>query len=1108
MEPPINSDRPPHRQYARGPLNPSDAYGDPRAQGLTSPEALDISLAASNRRSSHEQNVGRSGGTPTALADPPLSTSVKANTDGNSEGGVRASASPPTALSSHLSPPAAAALRSPKVVSVSVVGALDEKGQQTQLPAEALLGKTMATTESPTTAKAKDTAAADVVHSPLVPPPPPPNVLETSAASLRSSSASNDAHGGAQQMTGEAGGVTLSPANSVNTEAKGIDIHTAPTHSHGASENLPTANAAALSREQNEPTPGSTPASSENRSKRVKAMATGSHQKPSHTSVRRALYCSATPTKQKPKRAAITAAQIAELLTGAGGTPSRTLTSDKASKANVSGSLPSMCAVDLPLGLLVLYCAAEDDTSETKNVAATSPASAHLSAAYGLLYFLRQLSDMRRRDRRRAILQQASAAEEAKCKELYETAVKRRNATAALQAARAQEVEKEELEQCTFHPELSPAAKSVAGKGAKDFMAKCLEWKVETERRLKQKYERQVEMEAEAVAMAAAQNGVPAPGEAMTERSRRLLEEPEVQERLKARPNLWEAKKPAAETIAHDPQGLTASLLGAPIGSKVEEEQAAVLHRLRRSDAVGQDASLLSKSDLQRPNKGKGRAVQQFLSRVEEDAARREAIAARLTSRYHNPDMERYEAGTGQQLFTPNAMPTVWKDGRRVGYEDLTEEEQRDFRVELEKAGMGFVLARYSRDQKDRSERQDRDGRDHVDGNSETRDASPHLQSGALTTAQRERFMASLQDAMTRREQNLQRVRAQATAEETFHPRITPRSIRMARQKNGNKPIYERSTVARDVATVSAKSPSKETDAEPKRSLNASHKDRPLPDVAALFLARNEQWSEARQRRLERVAAEVEEKRHGDCTFSPRRFFNDPGDSPVQSDGATEGRGVHAPHPLDSSGEGNEQGRHRTTHARHYQDELATAADVRLMNELELLRSGAAFRDERFVRAVCDRTGVSDWRQAMANLSLQSAPRLSSSRTGASPPSHGGSAAGGAHSSSWQISPIATRSNRPSASPYAAPRHVDPRPEASLPSTYVSQHCVPMMRTESGATQTPTHHHSCTADAYSSRRSPISRANAREDFDDVPPIEDPWAALDAQTDAILKRHGY
>ncbi|KPA84899.1 hypothetical protein ABB37_01352 [Leptomonas pyrrhocoris] len=1118
METSAEEESAPLRQNIRGSLSCSSDHGDKDAQNFAPPKTVGIVPTVHNCQSSHEQNAGLGGAAAATPAYTALPSSAIANTNHHNEGAVEASTAHPTTLTLQLSPVAAAAAPpSPKTGSATTLSALKGKEHRSPPTDGVLRSERVTAMKSTAATKSAGCETADAPNSSLFLPPQPlplPSVPKNSAASWCTPSTSHGGDEGSQPALGETHGARSSPAEPLPTTAETAETHATPTRCGESSDDVAVAVSFTASRRtKREQPPESPPAASENKFKRTTAVAARPHQKPSHTAVRRAQHSAATPIKQKPKKATITAAQIAELLTAAGGTPSKTATPDKANKTNTSSSPPPIYALDLPLGLLVLYCAAEDVCSATESVAAPSPAPAHptTTAAYSLLYLLEQLSDMRRRDRRRAALRQANATEEAKCKELFEAAATQRSANAARHAAHVQEVEAAEREQCTFHPEVSRVAQSISGKGTKDFMAKCLEWQQEAERRLKHKYERQAELEAKQAVAAAAQSGMAAPGEFMTERSQRLLETPSAQERLKARPSLWEAKKPTAETTACDSRALTAHLVRAPIGSKMEEEQEAVLHCLRNPDVSGQETSLLDTSDLQRGDKKKGDTVKQFLSRVEEDAARRASVAARLVFRYHNPEMERYEVGTGQQLFTPNAMPTAWKDGRRVNYEDLTEEEQQDFRAVLRKAGLDFVLTRYSRDQKGRSVRHDGGEGDGADESTRARDASSNPPGGALTRAQQERFVASLQEALKSREKNLQRVREQATAEETFHPRITPRSIRMARHKNGSKPIYERSTIARDVAAVPAKSPSKETDTEAKRSLDTSLKGKPLPEAAELFLARNEQWSEARQRRLERLTAMEEEKRYGDCTFSPNRNFDDTEHSPLQfSDAADEGR-AHEPHPLDSSREGSRQAGHRSTHTRHHHDELATAADVRLMNELELLRSGAAFRDERFVQAVCDSTGVSDRRQAMAKLSLQSAPRLSSSgsRVGTSTAPHRGNATDSVRSPSRQFSPIAKRSLRPSASPYAVPTRLGPRREASLPSAYESQHSVPMMRTESGATQTPTHRHSY-ADNLRSSQSPqlLSKANARKSLEELPPVEDPWTALDAQTDAILKRHGY
>ncbi|CAG9580421.1 conserved hypothetical protein [Leishmania major strain Friedlin] len=833
----------------------------------------------------------------------------------------------------------------------------------------------------------------------------------------------------------------------------------------------------------------------------------------------------ATPSKRVSKGRSATPGCAAALLRGILGTatPADRAAADARKNRAVSTAPPPISTLDLPVGLLLLYCAAEETCTALEGGATSSTASA---LAHSLLYILEQISDLRRRDHRQAALKQASELERAKCEELYEAAEKKRALAAAQRTAHAQAVEQEELGACTFRPAVSKMARRMEAKGVKNFMEKCMMWKAEADRRLRQRCDHLAEVEAEQRAAAAAQSGMLTPGKAVTKGSRRLLAQPSVQERLKSRPRLWEVKRPSegpqeggvhvlvpahvlADTATSSPR-----LVGAPITSSTAEEQEAVLRELRRpgTEAGASDdlpLQLPQNTSTSRVSKNSEGTVKGFLSRVEQDAERREQTVAKLQARYHNPDAELFEGGTGRPFFCPNAMPMVWKDGHRVSYDDLPKEKQRDFRAELRRAGLDFVLAHYLRERQ-REKRQNvtgsgrgssvaaqGDGADVGEGSTAPRHSISSQSHGhALTVARQARFMASLEAALARKQKSWERLRAQATAEETFHPKITKRSERMALHKTGGTPIYERPTELRRGSSAEG-ARSEKSQGQPS---SAVHKDRPLPEVAQVFLDRSGKWMESRQRRLQHLAEMEEERRRAECTFTPNRYFGDACEKTEVSRGMEVSRtgassDTDALVGPDAAG-GDAEGCRDTSQSRVLlQDLMASAADVRVINELELLRTGAAYRDARFVQAVCDQSGLTDARRAMANLSLQSAPRLTRSRKDAweaSRPPHQSSA------TLFQspLSPIPQRSNRPSASPYTLPR----RDTTSFSSFHESApKSVPTL-SQGESAQTP-------MPRSVARDATAARSGVRDFTLSVPPVEDPWAALDAQTDAILKRYG-
>ncbi|KAK7201994.1 hypothetical protein NESM_000267400 [Novymonas esmeraldas] len=849
---------------------------------------------------------------------------------------------------------------------------------------------------------------------------------------------------------------------------------------------------------------------------------------------RRRSATSASPSRRVGRtRGPTSSVYIAALLRGILGTATP---ADKAAVAAaasagktrgaVSTAPPPVSRLDLPVGLLVLYCAAEEACAVVEGathasaagagVAATVAAAATAAAGYSMLYILEQLSDLRRRDHRAAALQRASEVERVKCEQLYVAAARRRAFAAAQEATHALAVEEEELGACTFHPAVSETAQRVEGKGTKDFMQKCVAWRAEADRRLQHKYERFAEVEAEQQAAAAALDGTLVPGEAMTAESRRLLEQPGVQARLKARPCLWEAKRPAEESPGGVVAPTAAELIGAPVTSAMRVEQEAVLHLLRLPatsvDASADASQLPPNTSASRAPKSGAVSMKEFLSRVEHDAQRREQQSARLQARYHNPAVEQFIPATGQPLFRPNAMPTTWKEGRRVGYDDLSKEEQDAFRAELRRTGHEYVLTHYLREQQRERRRSamssvraadtppppPQDGEadttlTSVEGAAQSASPSSGAPARAVSVSAQSRFMASLEAAVARHAQSRERALAQATVEETFRPQLTKRSVKMALHKTGGTPIYKRPLPSREEAAAEPLSSS--------FSPSPRHKDRALPEAAELFLARNGQWSEARQQRLQRLAGLEEERQLSGCTFNPNRDFGGAHEATaVPPPGGAEGTPAGGT-PRAMGGDAAST-RHASSqlHARP-QDVLASAADVRVMNELELLRTGAAYRDGRFVQAVCDNSGTSDVRRAMANLSLHSAPRLTGSDSGAwvtspSQPRHTASSALHTH-----LSPIQQRSHQPSSSPYLAPRRSTRAP--SFPFHETPPVSAPR-RSMSDSTQTPMHRPAA-GEVAAARHHPL-RAGASASSS--PSVDDPWAALDAQTDAVLRRCGF
>lgn len=742
------------------------------------------------------------------------------------------------------------------------------------------------------------------------------------------------------------------------------------------------------------------------------------------------------------------------------------LSSNSPDQSNASAAESSVSGMlDLPMGLLLLYYAVRDTCATADLSQDADPPS----SAYSLLFILERVSAMRRREHRRAMLQEASALEQRKCDELYEAALQRRAQQAAVATSRAVEVAAAELAECTFHPTVSEAAHRHAFHGRlEDFMDKCLKWREEADRRLHARY---------ADGESAGANLAGGKTNAMNARSRHLLLRADVQDRLQGRPALWVPKDAGSAAGSHG--GSERS--GMPLTKTKIREYNALLHDLLMAEETGGDSTPEAavshhiSSACSQPLSTSSATIKGFLNRVKEDITQREANSTKLQKRFCDPTRGSYEPMTGQPYFIPNAMPTVVRDGQRVSYDQLNAAEQEEFRAYLQQNGMEYVLVRYLQSKRQGVQ------------------ASPAARLGQDEVPL---ILAMAEDA-TRRAKNLERVRQQATLEETFRPHITPRSVRLARHRTGGVKIYDRPPKSEPQRTHSAstlrgtRSPGMHAGSG---YLSPSRK-RPLstetPASTVALLARSDLWVGSRNRRLQEVAAMEEERQFSECTFEPRCSSVHGQLTPWKTVNGTSPPAAVIEDPARALTLVDESGHRASVLSTRALDAMANSADVRVINELELLRSGIAYRDTGFIEAVCETSGVQDVRRALSNVSLRTAPRLprrsNSSRPSLSHPS-----------------PILRRSYQPSMSPLHSHQE-----GAVMWATPLSRGDGTQLDGNSSSEW-----HTSTDAAMKHRPPPPSRRSnsIRQPLKDVlgslPPVEDPWAALDAQTEAILKHHGF
>lgn len=607
-----------------------------------------------------------------------------------------------------------------------------------------------------------------------------------------------------------------------------------------------------------------------------------------------------------------------------------------------------------------------------------------------------------------------------------------------------------------------------------------------------------------------------------------------------------------------------------------------------------------------------------YVARMEADAARRAQAAEKLHRKQEDSNGgAHYSEVTGQALFTPNAMPTAMSNGRRVPYGELSPAEQKEFRRFLQRSGQGYVLGRLvSRRGGDLSTSDSGGGGDTTNTNTTSSGAPRQRPSFAGDVD------AALAAAADSRQRGMARITAAATAEETFSPHISDRSAWMAKRKVGTAKIYERPTPPRFDAEVVKKERSAERRRQeeeegryrsrhPHNSINntsvtsdqhGGSEDSVSRAMAERVIARSVVWQERREGRRRALAARLAAEEQAACTFTPARAaahrlapsFN-ANASPSCGDSHSGHRRPtymsdvmsleYDPLATNAAGRRNNSNGNGNAHVDPSGGvytgvelgELAAAAEVRVANDVELLRARTADMDPEFLARVFGgghgrgggsggprhiNTNVSDTNAAFDNSRSGRAKRLGAAVVGLkrtpqyrlealtrinAPPLNSG---GGSSGVSFQSGadrhtpppPTTTGMPRPAAAHTAKPsgirgynhdphhHHVSPTPSA-LPHPYdPSPVDVLSCLTAPSVSRSPNR------DRW---RQVVMSGAGHEDEDDeeeeergygdghrrydhgtdghyynhddgddesLSQLSDPWAALDAQVDLILRRY--
>lgn len=629
-----------------------------------------------------------------------------------------------------------------------------------------------------------------------------------------------------------------------------------------------------------------------------------------------------------------------------------------------------------------------------------------------LLQILEESSKVLVRKERAEAAQRARELQEKRCAHLYSMAQQRQRRFAQLAEARQRKMEEDSVAACTFTPQVTRAARHHPGKGQDQFMSKCLEWEATVATRLRSRYP-----PAE-ITLGTAELQ-------LNSHSVRLIREKELMEG--PRPPIWEvpAKRTPSEAAGSSPVP-SASPTSRPVTRRVEDDVRGVLDNLGEISPSDATVNHTSRTEL---------VSGRFLLRTQEDLVRRAANAEKLQWQLANENSgEHFAAITGQPLFHPNAVPTVLEEGKRIPYSELPEAKKAEFRQWLRRHGREDALIGYYRQERAKRKKGG--------------DPKAAVSSEALT------------EASMKRAAEQERIREQCTAEETFHPRISTRSIKIVEKSMEAKNVFERFAMP---PKSTAKTPSQH-DAMKEDSQDKNHGQSflvPISDVAMEnVLLRNDAWVDRRQKRIAVSVRAREARELAECTFTPRRHImhQDPIASPPEGD--------------DDADRSHRQSLHRLNRL----DEMALAAEGRVGNELETLRSQAAFADPCFLSAVLEGSRTeAQARVSLSRLSFENAPRLH-----------------------WHAFHESTHRGTPSTSPI---------PAHSLRPSIGRSPMMPMTPLGLGGD-------GC-GRAEGSHQSGQRRPHVLDGYAVVPPkgeddglgatLRDPWEALDAHVDYLLSR---
>ncbi|CUF40064.1 Hypothetical protein, putative, partial [Bodo saltans] len=510
----------------------------------------------------------------------------------------------------------------------------------------------------------------------------------------------------------------------------------------------------------------------------------------------------------------------------------------------------------------------------------------------------------------------------------------------------------EEMKECTFKPIVSEVAQKMPPKGAEEFAAKCKEWKEHAHQKLVKKAEREAKEKEEEVmkpwvmnehskrlAARAADRRKKAEEEAAADggggeegkrssptrqgsssplggaSNQKFRREPKVAEQYSFEPITNTARlREAYITGGPSPKSRAAGRGGGdetPLAVDMNDGPAQttashIVQRLQedikayitggpspKSRAAGRggggDETPLA-GDM---NDGPAQTTaSHIVQRLQEDIKAREARAAERKKKYEAVQRERlYDHETGQPLFVPNAAPSKAVGKNRVAFKDLPPDEQKQLKAKLAKMGMSFIVraSMINREQEPARNIED--------------------------------IVAAMADRSKRAETHMEKIKRNDLKErdDWFHPKLDDSSLKMAASR---VPPHEQELPTKPPPPAPYKKP-----VSSKTKIDE-------------MLVRTDQWAQSKKTRLQRAHDKVAAEELADCTFKPARANREALLS-----------GGHASQRSHSPASSRSESQMATRHAAK-EHEYVSAAEIRMRNELELLRNHPAHQDPQYANGL------------------------------------------------------------------------------------------------------------------------------------------------------------